>query len=117
MKTYLLQRLVVALLTLFGMSVVIFVLLRLAPGEIGYIVNDSDAKLLFGDEGLIASLGDTKSLGALKGVIRMEEGYTRWRDAQPAREPGLAREFLIFHVPHIDFVFVVCAHGANLLPR
>jgi peptide/nickel transport system permease protein len=34
MKVYLAQRLAVALLTLFGMSVVIFVLLRLAPGDI-----------------------------------------------------------------------------------
>ncbi len=34
MKTYLVQRLAVALVTLFGMSVVIFVLLRLAPGDI-----------------------------------------------------------------------------------
>jgi peptide/nickel transport system permease protein len=34
MKTYLVQRLAVALLTLFGMSMVIFVLLRLAPGDI-----------------------------------------------------------------------------------
>ena len=34
MKTYLIQRLVIALLTLFGMSIVIFVLLRLAPGDI-----------------------------------------------------------------------------------
>ena len=34
MKTYLLQRLVIALLTLLGMSVVIFTLLRLAPGDI-----------------------------------------------------------------------------------
>jgi peptide/nickel transport system permease protein len=50
MKTYLLRRLVVALLTLFGMSVVIFVLLRLAPGDIvdilfstaGYV--DPDAR-------------------------------------------------------------------------
>jgi peptide/nickel transport system permease protein len=33
-KTYLLQRLVIALLTLLGMSVVIFTLLRLAPGDI-----------------------------------------------------------------------------------
>jgi len=33
-KTYVLQRLVIALLTLLGMSVVIFVLLRLAPGDI-----------------------------------------------------------------------------------
>ena len=50
MKTYLAQRLAVALLTLFGMSVVIFVLLRLAPGDIvdilfstaGYV--DPDAR-------------------------------------------------------------------------
>ena len=34
MVTYLLQRLITALLTLFGMSVVIFVLLRLVPGNI-----------------------------------------------------------------------------------
>jgi len=50
MKTYLVQRLTIALLTLFGMSVVIFVLLRLAPGDIvdilfstaGYV--DPDAR-------------------------------------------------------------------------
>jgi peptide/nickel transport system permease protein len=34
MKTYLVQRLAVALVTLFGMSIVIFALLRLAPGDI-----------------------------------------------------------------------------------
>lgn len=34
MKTYIAQRLGIAVLTLFGMSVVIFVLLRLAPGDI-----------------------------------------------------------------------------------
>jgi peptide/nickel transport system permease protein len=34
MRTYLLKRVLVAVLTLFGMSVVIFVLLRLAPGDI-----------------------------------------------------------------------------------
>ncbi|MBI3458226.1 MAG: ABC transporter permease [Candidatus Rokubacteria bacterium] len=34
MKTYLVRRLVIAVLTLLGMSVVIFVLLRLAPGDI-----------------------------------------------------------------------------------
>jgi len=33
-KTYLVQRLAIAILTLFGMSVVIFALLRLAPGDI-----------------------------------------------------------------------------------
>src|SRR5436309_11846799 len=34
MKTYVVQRLVIALLTLLGMSLVIFTLLRLAPGDI-----------------------------------------------------------------------------------
>src|SRR5207253_1360240 len=34
MKTYVVQRLVIALLTLLGMSMVIFALLRLAPGDI-----------------------------------------------------------------------------------
>jgi peptide/nickel transport system permease protein len=34
MRTYLAQRLAIAVVTLFGMSVVIFVLLRLAPGDI-----------------------------------------------------------------------------------
>ncbi len=59
MKTYLAQRLAVALLTLFGMSVVIFVLLRLAPGDIvdilfstaGYV--DPDARrTIMGELGL-----------------------------------------------------------------
>ena len=34
MKTYIAQRLGIGLVTLFGMSVVIFCLLRLAPGNI-----------------------------------------------------------------------------------
>ena len=34
MKTYIAQRLAIAILTLLGMSMVIFALLRLAPGDI-----------------------------------------------------------------------------------
>ncbi|MBI4255635.1 MAG: ABC transporter permease, partial [Candidatus Rokubacteria bacterium] len=53
MKTYVAQRLAIALLTLLGMSVVIFVLLRLAPGDIvdilfssaGY-VNESEKQAI-----------------------------------------------------------------------
>lgn len=41
MRTYLLQRLLTAVLTLLGMSVVIFVLLRLAPGNIVDILFES----------------------------------------------------------------------------
>ncbi|HXH82162.1 MAG TPA: ABC transporter permease [Candidatus Tectomicrobia bacterium] len=54
MKTYVAQRLLVAVLTLFGMSVVIFVLLRLAPGDIvdvlfsaaGYVHPDEKQAIL-----------------------------------------------------------------------
>jgi peptide/nickel transport system permease protein len=58
-KTYLVQRLVVALLTLLGMSIVIFVLLRLAPGNVvdilfstaGY-VNPSEKQAIMRELGL-----------------------------------------------------------------
>lgn len=54
MRTYILQRLGIAILTLFGMSMVIFVLLRLAPGDIvdilfaaaGYVDPDEKAAIL-----------------------------------------------------------------------
>ena len=59
MKTYISQHLVIALLTLLGMSVVIFVLLRLAPGDIvdilfatGGYVNDADKKLIMRELGI-----------------------------------------------------------------
>jgi peptide/nickel transport system permease protein len=58
-KTYIAQRLVIALLTLFGMSVVIFFLLRLAPGDIvdilfasaGY-VNQSEKQAILKELGM-----------------------------------------------------------------
>ena len=59
MKTYIAQRLGIALLTLFGMSVVIFIMLRLAPGDIvdvlfsaaGY-VNPSEKQAILKELGL-----------------------------------------------------------------
>ena len=59
MKTYIVQRLAIAVLTLFGMSIVIFVLMRLAPGDIvdilfaaaGY-VNEDDKKFLMKELGI-----------------------------------------------------------------
>jgi peptide/nickel transport system permease protein len=58
-QTYIVHRLGIAVLTLFGMSLVIFVLMRLAPGDIvdilfaaaGY-VNESDKKLIMKELGL-----------------------------------------------------------------
>ncbi|HET7342153.1 MAG TPA: ABC transporter permease [Methylomirabilota bacterium] len=59
MKTYIAQRLAIAVLTLFGMSVVIFVLLRMAPGDIvdvlfsaaGY-VNPSEKQAILRELGM-----------------------------------------------------------------
>jgi peptide/nickel transport system permease protein len=59
LKTYIAHRLGIAVLTLFGMSVVIFVLMRLAPGDIvdilfaaaGY-VNEADKKLIMQELGI-----------------------------------------------------------------
>ena len=59
MKTYIAQRLGIAVLTLFGMSIVIFVLLRLAPGDIvdilfasaGY-VNPSEKQAILKELGM-----------------------------------------------------------------
>jgi peptide/nickel transport system permease protein len=59
LKTYLLQRLGIALLTLLGMSIVIFVLLRLAPGDIvdilfstGGYVNPAERQAIMRELGL-----------------------------------------------------------------
>src|SRR5919106_7011115 len=59
MRTYVAHRLAIAVLTLFGMSVVIFFLMRLAPGDIvdilfaaaGY-VNEADKKLIMKELGI-----------------------------------------------------------------
>src|SRR5438105_12049837 len=59
MRRYVASRLGVAVLTLFGMSVVIFVLLRLAPGSIvdilfatGGYVNEAEKRLIMAELGL-----------------------------------------------------------------
>ena len=59
MKTYIAQRLGIGLLTLLGMSLVIFVMLRLAPGDIvdilfstGGYVNPSERQAIERELGL-----------------------------------------------------------------
>ena len=60
MKTYIAQRLVIAVLTLLGMSMVIFVLLRLAPGDIvdilfsaaGYVDSPSEKQAILQELGI-----------------------------------------------------------------
>jgi peptide/nickel transport system permease protein len=63
MKTYLLRRVVIALLTLLGMSVVIFALLRLAPGDI--------VDILFAAAGYV----DDKQKQAILKELGMDQPY------------------------------------------
>ena len=70
MRTYLLTRLMIAILTLFGMSIVIFVLLRIAPGDV--------VDMIFASAGYVdpaAKAEITKELG-LDQPITVQ--YTRW---------------------------------------
>ncbi|MBI3121698.1 MAG: ABC transporter permease, partial [candidate division NC10 bacterium] len=70
MRTYVLSRLAIAILTLLGMSAVIFVLLRIAPGDI--------VDIIFASAGYVdpaAKVEIRKELGLDQPVIVQ---YTRW---------------------------------------
>jgi len=70
MRTYILSRLLIAILTLLGMSAVIFVLLRIAPGDI--------VDIIFASAGYVdpaAKAEITKELGLDQPIIVQ---YTRW---------------------------------------
>jgi peptide/nickel transport system permease protein len=70
MRTYLLSRLLIAILTLLGMSVVIFVLMRIAPGDI--------VDMIFASAGYVdatAKAEITKELGLDKPLAVQ---YTHW---------------------------------------
>ncbi|HET9491797.1 MAG TPA: ABC transporter permease [Methylomirabilota bacterium] len=89
MKTYVAHRLGIAVLTLFGMSVVIFVLMRLAPGDIvdilfaaaGY-VNEADKKLIMQELGIDQPIW-VQYVEWLKGIFSGDLGKS-YRYDQPA---------------------------------
>lgn len=70
MKTYIAQRLAIAVLTLFGMSIVIFVLMRLAPGNIVDILYEAG-----GYVDPVAKKELTKELGLDRPIVAQ---YLSW---------------------------------------
>ena len=67
---YLIRRLLLMLLTLFGISVLIFVLLRLVPGDI--------ADILFGASGMIDPAEKTQIIKDLGLVQPIPVQYVKW---------------------------------------
>jgi len=88
-KTYLFQRLGIAVLTLFGMSVVIFLLLRLAPGDIvdilfstGGYVSDADRTEIMKELGIDKPL-TVQYMEWIRNFLRGDLGKS-YRYDQPA---------------------------------
>jgi peptide/nickel transport system permease protein len=89
LKTYIAHRLGIAVLTLFGMSIVIFVLMRLAPGDIvdilfaaaGY-VNEADKKLIMQELGIDQPIW-VQYIEWLKSIFRGDLGKS-YRYDEPA---------------------------------
>ena len=96
MGTYLIRRLLLMVLTLFGMSVLIFVLLRVVPGNISDILFDSAGMVNPADKAkLEAELGldrplVTQYLNWIGGLLRGDLGYA-YVSEKPALEEILPR--------------------------
>jgi peptide/nickel transport system permease protein len=96
MGTYLIRRLLLMILTLFGISVIIFVLLRVVPGNIADILFDAAGMVSQAEkEKLEAELGLDKPIVVqyanwISGLARGDFGYT-YVSERPALEEILPR--------------------------
>ena len=96
MGTYLIRRLLLMILTLFGISVIIFVLLRVVPGNIADILFDAAGMVSPAEkQRLEAELGLDKPIviqyaNWISGLARGDFGYT-YVSEQPALEEILPR--------------------------
>lgn len=96
MGSYLIRRLLLMVLTLFGISIIIFVLLRVVPGNIADILFDAAGMVSVADKHKLESeLGLDKPIvvqyvGWIGGLARGDLGYTYVSD-RPALEEILPR--------------------------
>src|SRR5689334_3254135 len=61
---------------------------RLAPPEIAFAVNDSEAELFFVNEGFLPSISLVRGeLSKVRNIIVLETGYESWRDSHCAADP------------------------------
>ena len=96
MLSYVVQRLLLMLLTLFGISVIIFVLLRIAPGNIADILFDAAGFVDPADKArIMADLGLDKPIRLqyvnwIGGLLHGDLGYS-YVSEQPALDEILPR--------------------------
>lgn len=70
-------------------AVIVGINWRLSPEEVAYILDDSEARLLFADDDL-ADLAKGSTLAGAETLIRLDDpGFAAWRDSAPADDPGL----------------------------
>ena len=112
MASYLIRRLLLMILTLFGISVVIFVLLRIVPGNIADILFDAAGMVSAAEkQKLVSELGLDKPiavqyLGWITGLARGDFGYT-YVSEQPALQEILPRIPVTAKLAGLALIFAI----------
>ena len=112
MASYLIRRLLLMILTLLGISVVIFVLLRIVPGNIADILFDAAGMVSAAEkQKLVSELGLDKPiaiqyLGWITGLARGDFGYT-YVSEQPALQEILPRIPVTAKLAGLALIFAI----------
>ena len=112
MASYLILRLLLMILTLFGISVVIFVLLRIVPGNIADILFDAAGMVSAAEkQKLVSELGLDKPIAVqyldwITGLARGDFGYT-YVSEQPALQEILPRIPVTAKLAGLALIFAI----------
>ncbi len=113
MLTYIVQRLLLMLLTLFGVSVAIFLLLRIVPGNIADILFDSAGLIDPADKAkIVAELGldrpiPLQYLQWIGGLLHVDLGYS-YVSEKPVLEEILPRIPITARLAGLALMFAIC---------
>src|SRR3974390_419924 len=113
MAAYIVQRLLLMLLTLFGVSVAIFVLLRIVPGNIADILFDSAGLIDPADKAKIVSdLGLDRSIPVqyvqwINGLLHGDLGYS-YVSEKPVLQEILPRIPITARLAGLALFFAIC---------
>src|SRR3974390_633089 len=113
MAAYIVQRLLLMLLTLFGVSVAIFVLLRIVPGNIADILFDSAGLIDPADKAkIISDLGLDRSIPVqyaqwINGLLHGDLGYS-YVSEKPVLQEILPRIPITARLAGLALLFAIC---------